>query len=79
MERKVFVIKGSEDGIIAVVSNMSKAYERCFDYVDSDDIHCFGAQESKGSFMLGIRKGYARLTRDNSWEVTATAERFYLE
>jgi len=79
-QRKVFVIRGSEDGNIEVVSNMSKAYDRCFKYVDFDGESHFGSQESKGSFMKSLSRSHdATLTRNNSWEVTATAERFYLE
>ena len=79
-ERKVFIIRGSEDGNIQVVSNMTKAFDSCFKYVDFDGSYGFGAKESKSSFMSSLSKhGHATLTRNDSWEVTAEAQRFYLD
>ena len=75
-ERKVFVIRGSEDGNIDVVSNMSKAYNSCFKYVSDNGESKFEVYESRSSFMNSLSKfGSGTLTSKNA---EAHAERFYL-
>ena len=77
-DKKVFTIKGSEDGIIAVMSNMTKAYERACNYFSdlNDPMTINDEKATQQNFNTKLNK-YNNVTIECDW-LSVEIDRFIL-
>ena len=76
--KKMYVVRGSEDGIIGVFSNIKRAYEKASHYAKT----CAGSTTANPSYAnvtKNFKDGYGIVTIENDGGYgTADIERFYL-
>ena len=76
--KKVYVVRGSEDGVIAVYTNAKGAVDRVFQYAsyEPDKYPC---QQTKNQLLLDLRKHGSCYGTNASNFASCEAELFYME
>ena len=74
-QKKIYIVSGSEDGNLAVCTNVKEAYKVVTNYLE---IEGSKVKESYSQVVKGIKEtGYITCNRDNSTYATCDITLFY--